>query len=147
MSLNFGFSYTLALKLKFHWNLFQRYWWAKSVYILLGHSVYIYIYIYIYKRNWYQLQIMLQVMKLFEYYITISSWFKTYHAVRPEGGIFVPKYVAVVSLLFICIWHCALVWFKEQIHRPEVHGLDNFKIKKNTRYVSSHEIFNFLDLF
>ena len=27
-------------KYKFHLNLFQRYWWVKSVYIFLGHSVY-----------------------------------------------------------------------------------------------------------
>ena len=32
--------YTLTLKKKFHWNLFQRYWWVKSVYIFLGHSVF-----------------------------------------------------------------------------------------------------------
>ena len=32
--------YTLTLKKKFHLNLFQRYWWVKSVYIFLGHSVY-----------------------------------------------------------------------------------------------------------
>ena len=31
--------YTLTLKQKFHLNLFQRYWWVKSVYIFLGHSV------------------------------------------------------------------------------------------------------------
>ena len=29
-------------------NLLQRYWWVKSVYIFLGHSVYIYIYIYLF---------------------------------------------------------------------------------------------------
>ena len=39
--------YTLTLKWKFHLSLFQRYWWVKSVYNFLGHSVYIYIYIYI----------------------------------------------------------------------------------------------------
>ena len=31
--------YTLTLKYKFNLNLFQRYWWVKSVYIFLGHSV------------------------------------------------------------------------------------------------------------
>jgi hypothetical protein len=31
---------TLTLKYKFNFNLFQRYWWVKSVYIFLGHSVY-----------------------------------------------------------------------------------------------------------
>ena len=32
--------YTLTLKYKFHLNLFQRYWWVKSLYIFLGHSVF-----------------------------------------------------------------------------------------------------------
>ena len=33
--------YTLTLKWKFHLNLFQRYWWVKSVYIFLVHSVFL----------------------------------------------------------------------------------------------------------
>ena len=32
--------YTLTLKQKFHLNLFQRYWWVKSVHLFLGHSVF-----------------------------------------------------------------------------------------------------------
>ena len=42
MSLNYKLYYTLTLKQKFHLNLFRRHWWVKSVYIFLGHSVYMF---------------------------------------------------------------------------------------------------------
>ena len=46
----------------------------------------------------------------------------------PKVGIFLPKYVRVVSLLFICIRYCEFGWFNKQVHSSEMHRLDNFKI-------------------
>jgi len=46
---------------------------------------------------------MLQVVRLSKYYTNICSWFKTWHAVLHEDGIFLPKHVSVVL-------HCLYVF-------------------------------------
>jgi len=54
------------------------------------------------------MQNVLYVVKLCNYYLIIGSFFLTLAHVLPEDGIFLPKHVGVMPLLFICIWHCTL---------------------------------------
>ena len=69
-----------------------------------------------YIHNWYQLHILLQVMKSCKYNFIICSRFLTLAHVLPEDGISLLKHVGVVPLLFTCVWHCAFGWFNKWIH-------------------------------